>query len=580
MSSDDNSPTLATSNRERLLLVAGFAAAMLAGAALRLLGLGRQLIAGDEVHAMNAALAGSLGEILTTYRPTDGSIPLTAWLRLLLDSGVAPTETLMRAPVVAAGLVLPAVLGWIAFRLMGPRAAVAAAWLAALSPMWVYYGRVARPYGPSVLLAALSLGGLIFWWQRPARWKAALTAVAGALAIWWHPVSAPAVLAPIGWAAVRAIRQDRSRLPRVLLLAAATLAALALTVGPALGSLLSVAAGKGGDADFTGPSIAAATALVAGSDVSGVVFLFWTGVALGLWLARREDWVGFGAAAMIAQAIALMAFAPSKAGLAPVLARYLIWLLPVALLALARLFTLDAGASGSAAGDDPAPGWKRGAAALLSWPGRWLAVAVVLAAFFLAGPLADSRFRESPFAHQRSYLGYYAPAEPPEPLLEGVYEALAEVPGDEPVLELPWHPKWRYMRLLDAYQEIHGRTVIGVTGEPALIHRSTSFEHVLRPSPAGYVDSEARWLVLHYDWAREDGRVPLKTRVPRAAERPEARRVWRQLRRQAAAYGRQIERVLGPPVLKDPHRALWDLEAIRGSAVDVTEGPQPVDLGG
>src|SRR5688572_2107219 len=78
-----------------------------AAAVLRLASLDRQIIIGDEVHAIIVANeARSLWEILTTYRPSDHSIPLTALYRLLMDLGIVLDERAFRLPIVLAGLLL------------------------------------------------------------------------------------------------------------------------------------------------------------------------------------------------------------------------------------------------------------------------------------------------------------------------------------------------------------------------------------------------------------------------------------------------------------------------------------------
>src|SRR5215208_5469327 len=66
--------------------------ALALGALLRFWNLPAQVIGGDELHALRAALAMPVRQILVTYRLADNSIPLTAFDRLLMDAGVPLTE--------------------------------------------------------------------------------------------------------------------------------------------------------------------------------------------------------------------------------------------------------------------------------------------------------------------------------------------------------------------------------------------------------------------------------------------------------------------------------------------------------
>lgn len=81
---------------------------LLAGAALRAYRLPEQILTGDELHAINAALSLSLGEILSTwtYHGADYSVPLAALYRVLLDGGVVFTELGFRVPALLASLAI------------------------------------------------------------------------------------------------------------------------------------------------------------------------------------------------------------------------------------------------------------------------------------------------------------------------------------------------------------------------------------------------------------------------------------------------------------------------------------------
>ena len=184
-------------------------APLAAGCALRLAGLARQILGGDELHAVRAALATPLAELLVTYQRNDNCLPLSAFYRLLALAGVPLTEWVLRAPVLLAGLLL-LVAGplWV-HRKLGRAPAVAFAWLLALSPFLIAYSRIARSYLPVVLLSAAAAAAFWEWLAtlRP-RYGAAYAGLA-AMAVYFHPVAAPLVCMP-GAFAVAEILARRS----------------------------------------------------------------------------------------------------------------------------------------------------------------------------------------------------------------------------------------------------------------------------------------------------------------------------------------------------------------------------------
>src|SRR5206468_10578860 len=86
-------------------------------------------------------------------------------------------------------------------RRLGSRAAAWLAGLAALSPVLVLYGRIARPYMPVVLCGSAAAAAFLAWWERPRPAMGAAYVVAAALAVWLHLVAAPFVAAPFLFAA-------------------------------------------------------------------------------------------------------------------------------------------------------------------------------------------------------------------------------------------------------------------------------------------------------------------------------------------------------------------------------------------
>src|SRR5262245_53298440 len=170
----------------------------LVGALLRLWGVERQVLAGDELHALQFAAENSLGTILThTSQEVDHCVPLTAVVRLALDAGLEPSELLLRLPVLLSGLVLVPVLALLVRGLVGARVSCAFAWLLALSPMLVLYGRILRSYGPVVVLALVAVLAFRRWLEHGRRADALLYSFLAPVAAYFHLVSAVFVAAPL-----------------------------------------------------------------------------------------------------------------------------------------------------------------------------------------------------------------------------------------------------------------------------------------------------------------------------------------------------------------------------------------------
>src|SRR6185436_8381434 len=96
-------PTPDTDARERRFLWLPLLGSVFAGLGLRLWNLRGQVLGGDELHAVRAAVARTVPEILTTYSLTDHSLPLTALYRWLLDHGVTLSELALRLPSLLCG---------------------------------------------------------------------------------------------------------------------------------------------------------------------------------------------------------------------------------------------------------------------------------------------------------------------------------------------------------------------------------------------------------------------------------------------------------------------------------------------
>ncbi len=211
------------------------AALMLLAAVLRFATLGEQSFWYDEaftpVHVLHAGLGATLHSVVHTEN-TPPLWYLVAWLdvRIFGDGALA-----LRFPSALAGLATVPVAWAIAQRLAGRTAAIVAAAIVAVNPLFVWYSQEARAYALFVLLAALAMLCFVRALQAPTRGRVAAFAIAGALALLTH-YFAVFLLAPMALWLLWDARTRRPALP--------ALAALAL-VGLALLPLISAQGGHG-----------------------------------------------------------------------------------------------------------------------------------------------------------------------------------------------------------------------------------------------------------------------------------------------------------------------------------------------
>jgi hypothetical protein len=510
--------------------------AVLAGATLRLWNLPGQVMGGDELHAVRAALQRPPGGILFTYQVSDNCIPLTLFDRLVLDAGWPLTEMVVRSPVLVAGLALLVLGPWWAWRRLGAGPAVVLAWLLALSPALVFYSRIARSYMPVALLGFAAVAAIDAW-QRRGGWNLAAAYVACATAaVWFHLGAGPLVVAPLLAALPWTLREGRRRAWALVGIAAATALALLALLLPAHETLPLVAGKRGGGA------LSAAAAGETAAWLAGVRWSWWLAVpfwavvvAGGVRLARRD----LRLAALLAvttagQLAGILALAPEGLQNPIILARYLVPALPLAL-------ALAADALGRA------------------WPGSWrraqpVAVAGLLAALFAAGPFTDPTLRRSSFAHAVTLLRFTdeRPALPRQGAL-GVYAWLADA-GPGIVVELPWHPVWRFDRAVGLYQAVHRRPVIVTVFGGPLADRRLAFRNMVPADAESLLRSRGRWLVVHRSLPAEEERFgPL----------PLDGRVRYQLRIAGPDAARRLRAAWGPPDHRDERTWCWDLDRVR-----------------
>lgn len=159
----------------------------LVAAALRLPFLGTQSFWFDETYTVHVVAAPTFGTMWDRVGATESTPPLFyalvwLWTQLAGDRGEATMRAISALALIAAVPVTYAALR----RLVGRRAALAAAAVVAASPLLVSYALDARAYGLFVLTGLLSVWACGALLEEATPRRLALWALAAAAAIWTH----------------------------------------------------------------------------------------------------------------------------------------------------------------------------------------------------------------------------------------------------------------------------------------------------------------------------------------------------------------------------------------------------------
>jgi hypothetical protein len=528
--------------------VAGFTAAVVAGIGLRAYRCDEQVLTGDELHAINGALSRSLGEILRqwTYHGADYSVPLTALYRLGLDAGLAPGEMTFRSPALAAGVVLLIALPLVLRRRIGPPAALVLAWLLALSPLLVLYGRMVRSYAPMVLCATGALLCFERWWETRSRRAGLLYAGLASLAVYLHLGAASFVLAPLLYGAVSLGLRRRGVLGdarRLAILGLATGALILVLLWPARESLVALAGLHGEGRPPSPGTLLAVGRLHLGTSSVLLAVALATAACRGTALLSRSApgllrLVGVAAVVHLA---GLLVLQPNFLEARIVVTRYLLPLLPFLLV----LVAVGLGAPLSQA-DARLPRMQG------------LGVALVLLAAFLTGPLARAEYRWSSFTHAQPSIDFLGPGDRmAEDAVPAFYGALPA--GDEALVEVPWTNVGTHS--FSAYQRVHRRPLVMASLNRQHTDPRLALRNLVPARPDDLRASGARYVVVHLDLRQEE--LQVQTRELRHHERLEKLTdLWQVLRRAGRRIAGELRERWGPPVYQDPSIMVWDLQRL------------------
>jgi hypothetical protein len=422
----------------------------LAGAWLRYYQLDLQILVEDEWHALHKILRSGFADIYESFGRSDHSIPLALYDRwLMLHGGL--TEWTMRMPMFVAGIALLAAAPLLVRRDTDRTTRALWVGLLAVSPLLVYFSKIARPYSITVLAVFVAVVAVRRWWNDDrVGWAAAYLAGAGAAA-WLHPVTLGFTLLPLayfGVSSLRGVRHDRRPLLRLVVLAASLLMLLAPTLGPPLYHDWDAMAAKTGQHAMTIESVYRTWLMLVGTGspiILVAVAAFGAYGVIELWRRDRELVRFF--ALLIAGYWLLLALSGATWIEHPLVqARYLLVVLP---------FLLFATAAGAVA-----------LARFSPWPMTVPIVVVALPILLLAGgPLPRSFYYPNQFlGHARFQYDYDAAENPyvtlaPKQSYPAFYDELAKLPpASVTLIETPWNLESQF-NPLPFYQQRHRQLI-------------------------------------------------------------------------------------------------------------------------
>ena len=528
------------------------------GVVLRLANLPQQMLGDDELHVIRIITGESIAWILTHYSATDYGLPLALFFKGWMVLSWPLTEMTLRLPMLVSGLLFLAGMPLIIRRLAGASVAGWFIWLLAIAPSLVFYSRIVRTYMPVTLLAYGAVWCFYFWLiEGRRRWAMGYVLLA-ALAVYWHLVAFPFVLAPLFFAVGR-----KWLAPNVVMISWSQLLFLGVMAGgviflfqlPALPSLMALSASKQGVGTIEWVTLQENLYLQAGSRWPLLVSLFWL-LAAGGWVylyRLRPEVAGFTVCLGLSHLVGLGLLAPYGLEVPHIFGRYILLILPLFLLWVA------CGLVGFSVAFAPRGlrGWGMAAAAIL------------LVLLFLSGPFTRASFWQTTLTHHNDFMRFNC--ELPTFVRENVpvfYQELAQQPADSvTLLEYPWDWTWHYGHINLAYQLFHQQTVIGSASNiPFVADSRLSLQSLIPPAPDRFEQSSARYLVVHRDWLAEEMRLENNPCLGLPLEATDSRGRdprWLTWRTSAQEMAHQLEQLWGQPTYADEWLLVWDLDLIR-----------------
>lgn len=521
---------------------------LLVGGGLRCFHVAEQILVWDEVYTLRSVLGTPVAEILRMGRYGG---PLIALFRLLIDHGVQLTEMGLRLAALSTGMVsLIAIPVALAPRI-GQRAAVVLAWLLAVSPVLVLYSRIIHSYMPMLLVGFGAVIAFERWWRTHSSAAGVAYVILAALAVYLHLGAGPFVLAPFVYAVIDELLHRRGW--RDVVRIGVLLGCVSLVIGfllfQARDSVTSIVENR---RDGQLPDLRTCLDLIrmySGTRFALVAAFVTLLGARGAWLTFKSDrrFFLYLATLAVGQAVGMAILRPNLLETLLVVNRYLLVVLPFALAMVAVGLT--------------AP-W-RAELVTSSRSAHGLGIAALFIALVASGPLATEDFRDSQMTHHPSFMNFSLPKDwisadtAPRFYRDLRTEAGA---GDDILVEYPWVN--RGTRAFYAYQRVHRHRILAAPEDKNFLDPRLALRHFVRPTPEAFLQTDARYVVVHLDLLSEVQRV----RSPDARD-PEGvigpPQYWHWTAGLGANMANKLARQWGAPIFADDSIEVWDLEKAR-----------------
>lgn len=313
------------------------------GLAVRVWCLVDQIPVGDEWHTLHALAEDSAGRSLLDPG-IRYSVPYV-WYLLGLSRILALNEFWLYLPVMVASIGTYLVLPLLARELVSRASRVLFLGLLAISPILVYYGRTARPYALTTLLATLAV--LLLWsWRRRGGVHRIIAATILAMAsVRLQMVVLPLVCAPLLWFWVNWLLKMRTNrggrqgdaASLVVATSAYGLGVLAVGVLPGLFNPSTIAA-KTGEQLVTSDTVFNAVRLMLGFSSTGATVAAIPLILFGfvvMW-KRSAPLTSYLVTVGLIQIVAVIVVEPTKVSSSIVFVRYVLPVAPLVLLAFSQ----------------------------------------------------------------------------------------------------------------------------------------------------------------------------------------------------------------------------------------------------
>ena len=142
--------------------IGGLLSVFFVGTFLRLYQLPRQILAGDEWHAVHAAVHSSYLQILSDFGGGGHSIPMAFYNKLLMDT-IGLSENTIYAPFAFFGILMILIVPLLSRKFICELDTGILALLISLSPLLIFYSRFARPYGLIALFGFIAVYFFYSW---------------------------------------------------------------------------------------------------------------------------------------------------------------------------------------------------------------------------------------------------------------------------------------------------------------------------------------------------------------------------------------------------------------------------------